>query len=181
MRIARQFIAGYMERNMSPDDTYPYRHFISSDDTYPNKNFFLIISLMGLAGIITEVIMGSMAPLNALEGCLFMSYICFRLAWCPKIVSVSGKFLYISDRRKEIQIPLSHIARVRQTFFMRWKPEHVVIKLSHPSEFGKKIIFFPEGIAHDIFETHPIVDRLNRLIHSHKQKMRQNNSKNTGQ
>ncbi len=149
---------------------------MSSDNTYLNKDFFFILSLVVLAGNMLGVIGELITPFDALANCVIISCICLRFAWRPKIVSTDGSFLYVSDRRKEIRIPLSDIVRVRQAFFMRWKPQHVMITLIRPSKFGKKIIFFPEGVAHDILETHPIVDELNRLVHSHKQKMKRTGS-----
>lgn len=150
---------------------------ISSDYTYPTKYLFFGLFLLGISGIFDS----STKLIDDAGLCLVAFYIGFRFAWLPKIVSVDSSFLYVSDYRREILIPLSDIDRVRQTFFMKdWGGgvQQVTIILRHPSEFGRKIIFFPEdGLVYDIiFETHPIVDQLNRLIHSHKQKMRENST-----
>ncbi len=90
-----------------------------------------------------------------------------------KDISIDDSFLYISNLLgKEIKVPLSNIVRAEQTCLMRVFNEFVLITLDVESEFGKKIFFIPDGRKHIFLEPHPVVDELNRLVSSHKQKKR---------
>ena len=130
------------------------------------------LSLMGVGFAIASVIFFdnitdviSYAPVI-----LAISYACFRLVRLAKAVGTDDAFLYVSDNETEIRIPISKIVQVRQTVVMRLMYDHVVIILDSPSEFGQKIVFFPEKRFPDISEPHPTVGELNRLIHSYRQK-----------
>ena len=70
-------------------------------------------------------------------GCVFIYWICIRL----KEVSVDDDFLYVSNYRKEIAIPLSEIYDVTENVWVNIHP--VTIHLRSPSEFGDKIVFMP--------------------------------------
>ncbi len=101
--------------------------------------------------------------------CIFMCYHHAYRCACLKRVSVDESFLYVSDyRKREIRIPLSDVLLVRQTYPMRVPPELIMITLSSPSKFGKKIFFIPKNESHSIFDPHSLVDGLNKLISSHK-------------
>lgn len=65
----------------------------------------------------------------------------FSLAIRLKIVKMDDKYLYISNLLKEVQVPISEIAKIKES---RWsKTNHVVLTLKSPSEFGKRIVFIP--------------------------------------
>ena len=157
---------------------FKVRSNFSSDHTSGIKSLLLTLSLMGLGFAVASVIFFdnitdviSYAPIV-----LAISYLCFRLARLAKRVDVDDIFLYVSDNETEIAIPISEIVQARQTVIMRLMHDHVMIILDSPSEFGQKIIFFPKKRFPDLSEPHPIVDELNRLVHSHKQKMRENST-----
>ena len=145
---------------------------ISSDHTSGIKSSLSALSLMGVGFAIASVIFFdnitdviSYAPVI-----LAISYACFRLVRLAKAVGTDDAFLYVSDNETEIRIPISKIVQVRQTVVMRLMYDHVVIILDSPSEFGQKIVFFPEKRFPDISEPHPAVDELNKLVHSYKQR-----------
>src|SRR5262245_13226945 len=51
-----------------------------------------------------------------------------------KFVSVDEDFLYVSQFRQQIRIPLAHVKSVKENFLGR--PKLITLTLSHPSEFG---------------------------------------------
>lgn len=70
-----------------------------------------------------------------------------------KKVSVDDEFLYVSNYRKEITIPVSNISGVTETRWVRTRP--ITIHLKTDSEFGRKIVFMPR-----IFDSKTIVAEL---------------------
>ncbi len=155
---------------------------ISSDSSLGHKFSLPIFMIVGF---------GLLILIDTLEGCQRIIYltkdiqgwtfiICIFVCWhhtyrcaCLKRVSMDESFLYISDYRgREIRIPFPDVVLVRQTYPMRVprEPELVMIILSSPSEFGKKIFFIPKNEYHSMLDPHPIVGELNRLVSSHKQK-----------
>lgn len=87
----------------------------------------------------------------------FVYWICIPL----KSVSVDDKFLYVSNFRKEISIPLSEIHDITEIVWINVHP--VKIHLKSPSEFGDKIVFMPKFRFFSFFSSHPIVDELKSL------------------
>ena len=79
-----------------------------------------------------------------------------------KFVSIDEDFLYVSQFRKQIQIPLSQVQRVKENFWAR--PKLVTLILNHPSEFGTKIVFVPTPLAFAAFRSHPIVHEIERAV-----------------
>lgn len=75
-----------------------------------------------------------------------------------KKVSVDDSFLYVSNYRKEIKIPLSGIGDVTEIKWVRTRP--VTIHLKTDSEFGRKIVFTPKMNGFRIFADNPIVAEL---------------------
>lgn len=95
---------------------------------------------------------------------LFTAVICVPLIWFSsrlKHVSIDEQFLYIEHGNNEEKIPLSHIAEVNQT---RWiKPFPVSIRLAGYSDNSRKILFIPQMQGLKGARNHPIVGELNRL------------------
>jgi len=75
-----------------------------------------------------------------------------------KFVSIDDDFLYVSDARKQIQIPLTDIHTVNENFMTR--PKLITLRLSHPSEFGTKIVFVPTPMIFTAMRSHPIVEEI---------------------
>src|SRR5262245_44081726 len=98
--------------------------------------------------------------LFGLTSILFLYWGCIRL----KVVSLDESFLYVSNYLKEISIPLSEVAAVREN---RWLNGNLVtIHLKSPSEFGNKIIFMRKVIFLLLWRSHPVVSELERLARS---------------
>ena len=95
-----------------------------------------------------------------LVGCVFIYWLCIRL----KEVSVDDDFLYVSNYRKEIAIPLSEIYDVTENVWVNIHP--VTIHLRSPSEFGDKIVFMPTTRFFAFFSPHPVVNELKELARS---------------
>lgn len=79
-----------------------------------------------------------------------------------KSVSIDDDYLYVSQLRKEIQIPLTHIQQVKENYWTN--PKLITLKLNHPSEFGTKIVFTPATRAFTAFRSHPIVPEIESAI-----------------
>lgn len=78
-----------------------------------------------------------------------------------KKVEVATNFLYITDFKNTIRIPLSEIVQVTEN---EWIPGRLVwIHFRHPTEFGKKIMFIPAIRGVLPFQPHPIVFELKSL------------------
>ena len=84
-----------------------------------------------------------------------------------KVVSIDADFVYVSQGQKQIQIPLAHIATVRENFWAR--PKLITLRLNHTSEFGNQIVFVPTTLFFAAVRSHPIVQELQRAIMLHKQ------------
>lgn len=78
-----------------------------------------------------------------------------------KKVAVDDRFLYVSNYRKEITIPLSNIGDVTEVKWVRTRP--ITIHLKTDSEFGRKIIFTPKWKGFSAFASNPIVAELKEL------------------
>lgn len=74
-------------------------------------------------------------------------------------VSVDDKFLYVSNYRKEISIPLSEIADVTQNVWVRGRP--VTIHLKTVSPFGRKIRFLPKSRDLGFLKPNPVIGKSN--------------------
>lgn len=83
-----------------------------------------------------------------------------------KFVSMDESFLYVSGYRKEIQIPLAHVEKVKENFWAR--PKLITLTLNHPSEFGEKIVFVPTSLFFAAVRSHPIVEEFENIIKSHR-------------
>lgn len=82
-------------------------------------------------------------------------------SWGVKWVAIDemNSRLYVSNYRKEISIPLSHIVDVKESIWS--DPRRVKITLSEPSEFGDKVLFFATYRFGGILAgPHPIVNEL---------------------
>ena len=66
----------------------------------------------------------------------------FWFAYRLKIVKMDNKYLYVSNLLKVIRIPISDIAKIKESTWSR--TNHVVLTLKSPSEFGSKIVFIPK-------------------------------------
>ena len=138
---------------------------ISSSATFFVKRVFPIvwITVWGAITVTTFLI----APLDpstnnlqwgALTAALITSSAIIWLSLTAKVVQMNGSHLYVSNYRREIQIPFSDVERVTETFF--FGPKLITVILKSPTEFGTRIRFLPEDILFDAFRSHPIVKEL---------------------
>jgi hypothetical protein len=81
-----------------------------------------------------------------------------------KFVSIDERFLYVSEYRKEIQIPLGHIDGVKENFWAN--PKLITLTLNQPSEFGDKVVFVPTSFFFAAFRSHPTVEEIRGIINS---------------
>ncbi len=80
-----------------------------------------------------------------------------------KRVAFDENYLYVSNYFKEIQVPLSNIAEVSQSFWQRGRSERVSIRFKEPTVFGGKIFFYPSLRILGQGE-HPVVDEIKQAI-----------------
>lgn len=88
-------------------------------------------------------------------------YVMFRTTMRYKKVAVDDEFLYVSNYRKEIKIPLSNIADVTEIKWIRTRP--ITIHLKNDSEFGRKIVFTPKMNGFRVFADNPVIGELKAL------------------
>ncbi|HEX7614705.1 MAG TPA: hypothetical protein VF554_05430 [Thermoanaerobaculia bacterium] len=143
--------------------------FLSSRQTFVSKFVFpaLWISLFGLGTLAmwTGVMTGEdeKGPPPAERwiflalwtgGSAFILWSCAGL----KRVRVDQRFLYVSNYRKEIAVPLNSIASVTEN---RWVNTHpVTIHFREPTEFGFHITFIPTMRLFGFWSSHPVVAEL---------------------
>ena len=84
----------------------------------------------------------------------FVYWICVPL----KKVEMDDKFLYVSNFRKEIIVPLSEIHDVTEIVWINIHP--VKIHFKSTTEFGDKIVFMPKFRMFSFFSSHPVVEKL---------------------
>lgn len=77
-----------------------------------------------------------------------------------KKVSVDDEFLYVSNYRTEIKIPVSNIADVTEIKWVRTRP--MTIHLKTNSEFGRKIVFTPKFNGFRVFADNPLIAELKK-------------------
>lgn len=78
-----------------------------------------------------------------------------------KDVSVDDKFLYVSNYRKEIKIPVANIENVTEVKWIRTRP--ITIHLKNDSDFGRKIVFMPKFNGFRIVADNPMISELKEL------------------
>jgi hypothetical protein len=144
------------------------RQELSSDSTRLWKFYFPIgwISFMGIGALLalTKLTVEPTAALFVVGWLIGSSWL-YRFASRLKRVALDDNYLYISDYKKEIQLPLSSIEAVGENFLTN--PKQVTITLRSPSEFGRKIAFVPERKQFDAFRFHPVVEQLREIIRQH--------------
>jgi hypothetical protein len=79
-----------------------------------------------------------------------------------KFVSIDDDFLYVSQGRKEVKIPLTHIQRVKENYWAN--PKLITLTLNQQSEFGTKIVFVPTSLIFAAFRSHPIVQEIKSAV-----------------
>ncbi len=89
-----------------------------------------------------------------LAGTVYLYWTCIRL----KAVRMDSGFLYVSNFRKEIKIPLSVVARVSEWRLDNTHP--VFVHFAQPTEFGTSIVFMPKIRWFGFWSSHPVVDRI---------------------
>jgi len=79
-----------------------------------------------------------------------------------KVVSIDEEFIYVSQSRKEVQIPLAHIQKVTENFL--GNPKLITLTLNQPSELGTKIVFVPKFLVFAALRSHPIVKDIKTAV-----------------
>lgn len=87
------------------------------------------------------------------------------ILWCCaslKRVRIDREFLYVSNYRREIMVPLSTIEAVTEN---RWINIHpVTVRFRVPTEFGQQIKFMPTARFWG-WSSHPVVAELRSAAH----------------
>ena len=82
-----------------------------------------------------------------------------------KFVSIDEDFVYVSQFRKQVQIPLAHIEGVKELFSSR--PKLIALTLKQPSDFGEQIVFLPRTLRGAAVRSHPMVEEIERAVTRH--------------
>ena len=136
------------------------RRKISSNWTFFQAFVFSPIWILVLLCIllIVEWPMGALIPLTMIL-CLSIWFVfCISL----RVVQVDDRFLYVSNHRKEIRIPLSDVHEITEHAWMNLHP--VTLHLSTPSAFGLRIRFMPKTWQAFFWRSHPIVAELGKMV-----------------
>ncbi len=91
-------------------------------------------------------------------------YVCIR----AKKVDIDDNFLYVSNFRKNIQVPLENVKNVSDNVLL--SPRPIFIEFHNTTEFGKKIMFIGYTEMFLFFSDHPAVkeieNRINKTLHA---------------
>ena len=144
------------------------RRELSSSATKLWKFYFPVawISFMGF-GVLLNLTKLTAEPIVGFYVLAWVAASCwlFRFAQRLKRVALEDGYLYVSDYKKEIRLPLSSIEAVTENNPLEG-PKQVTIRLRSPSEFGMKIVFIAKsGWFHTRF--HPVVAELREIIREH--------------
>lgn len=146
---------------------------ISSATTLMWKYIFpgLWIPFMGVGGI-TAMAQSGVGPGRFLFPLLWLVVSGYFIWFAArlKVVSIDDDFIYVSQFRQEIQIPLANIVGVKQNWWTN--PKLITLTLNQPSEFGTQIVFVPTSLFLAAWRSHPIVDELERAVHAAVQRRR---------
>ena len=136
---------------------------ISSKDTFFYKIILPVFLLICAAVLPVAVYLYD--PKNNLVSAIFVlifslisAALVFVMTKALKKLTLDDGFLYVSNYRKEIIIPLSNIDKI--LWFGDVRPTMIYLKT--PSEYGKKINFQPK-ISVSYNELNPIVEELKEL------------------
>ena len=134
---------------------------VSSSLTFLYKFIFTTVWSAGF-GLGTVVIFLKRKP-EAMQfaaawamGTAFLLLTCARL----KRVKFDGASLVISNYRRDITVPVSEIADVRQNRLLNLRP--VIITFRKETPFGSVVTFMPR-VSFRLFSEHDIVTRLRSL------------------
>lgn len=130
--------------------------------------FFAAMFMTAFAGIIFSSKKVELLPLIIIFPLIGLAGICamYLTVMRYKKVSVDAQFLYISNYRNEIKVPLSNISDVTEIKWIRTRP--ITIHLKNDSEFGRKIVFSPKMNGFRVFADNPIVAELKELANINK-------------
>jgi hypothetical protein len=139
---------------------------ISSLLTFPSKFLFPAFFFLGFLDALLEGTQfffpdPSTPPVLVYLAIIFFELLSIWHSWSLKKVSIdeTNRRLYVSNYRKEIAIPFSGIAEVKESIWT--DPRRITIKLRNPTEFGGKVVFLATYRFGGIFAgSHPIVDEL---------------------
>jgi hypothetical protein len=117
-------------------------------------------------------VMGVLAVVVAFQTATAPAWILFPLGWIIasgyviwfarrlKSVSIDDDFLYVSQGRKQIQIPLTDIKHVKENFLTK----SITLTVNQPTEFGTEIVFVPELLPFAAFRSHTIVQEIESAV-----------------
>jgi hypothetical protein len=93
---------------------------------------------------------------------IFGLLITYVLGGRLRVVHVDDRFLYVSNYRRQVQIPLSDVSKITENVLINVHP--VTLHLSTPSSFGTRIRFMPKTWQVFFFGSHPVVAELTELV-----------------
>ena len=136
---------------------------LSTSMTFFWKYIFSIIWLggFGIGAIVAVLTLGT-------EGLPFLFMLIFGFVMIyygslrAKKVDIDDNFLYVSNFKKDIQIPLENIKNVSDN--VMFSPRPVFIEFKNETEFGKKIMFIGYTEMFLFFSTHPAVKEIRKRI-----------------
>src|SRR5215217_4325090 len=134
---------------------FPMRRRLSSAQTFFAKFIFPAAFFAAAAVMLTLFI--------ALGWAGGVTWCCFTVYIPLKVVSLDGRYLWVSNFRKEIATPLSEVKQVAEVEPFSFKL--VSLSLKRPYEFGREIKFMPRARLR-LWKEHPVVGELRGLIES---------------
>jgi len=137
---------------------------LSSDWTFIYKFILPVFWTggFGIGAISLRFLEGEIIPLGGRVGILFVwlvwaAYI--SSTWIRfKVVRMDDTYLYVSNTRRQCQIPLTQISKVTE---WRWNHTHpVTVHFAQPTEFGNSIMFIPKVRIIGLWFSHPVVAKM---------------------
>ncbi|UII32572.1 hypothetical protein LVD17_01795 [Fulvivirga ulvae] len=141
-----------------------YKKQLSSNLTFIAKVILPGLFVTGITGAIIGLtssgqydgVLGAFLALLVFSPLIYMGLV--RL----KRVSIDNQYIYISNYIKTIQVPITDLQEVDDTWLLNYHPIWITFRTETP--FGKVVMFMPSTDPTSIFSTHPITRELRELI-----------------
>lgn len=147
---------GSAKKSLSSKQTIYYKFILPA--------FLIFVS--GLGAFATLITNSKFA--GGLIGLLiFVILICALICFPLKTVKIDDSYLFISNYRKTIQIPVTEIEEVTDILYI--SPRLIWVKFKNTTEFGESILFMPYfDLGEMVFMAHPVADLLKEIAKRNK-------------
>jgi len=118
--------------------------------------YFTVI--LGLFIVLLSLDIALVGVLSFLIATIIFALVFLRFFIGIKKVSIDQQFLYVSNFKEEITIPLTQIDSVKENIWVL--PRKITVRLNKSSSFGEKFVFLGYHQSFLFFKTHPAIEEI---------------------